>query len=72
MCTALEKLSSTTSESQHPDDPLPVNTHEIFSHVSTALSDAYACHVLLGDFNIHHPIWEGASTWTNRSSQLLF
>ncbi len=48
-------LSPTLLEHQHPDEPLSVDTHEIFSHVSIAFSDTSAHHVLLGDFNIHHP-----------------
>ncbi len=49
-------LSPTSSDNQPRDEPLLVDTHEIFSHVSAALSDASAHHVLLGNFNIHHPI----------------
>ncbi len=49
-------LSPTSSEIQPPDEPLLVDTLEIVSHVSVALSDASAHHVLLGDFNIHHSI----------------
>ncbi len=40
-------------------------------HVSAALSDASAHHVLLGDVNIHDPIWGGADVRPDRSSQLL-
>jgi hypothetical protein len=65
------KFSPTSSENQPPDEPLLVDTHEIFSHVSTALSDASAHHVLLGNFNIYHPIWGGADVRPDRSSQLL-
>jgi hypothetical protein len=52
-------LSLTTSENHPTDEPLSVDTREIFSHVSAALSDTSAYRVLLGDFNIHNPIWEG-------------
>ncbi len=48
-------LSPTSSENQPRDEPLLVDTHETFSHVSAALSDASAHHVLLGDFNIQSP-----------------
>ncbi len=68
-CT--RNLSPTSSENQPPDEPLLVDTHEIFLHVSAALCDASAYHVLLGDFNIHHPIWGGADVKPDRSSQLL-
>jgi hypothetical protein len=64
-------LSSSHSEVQPPDDLLSVDTHIIFSHVSAALSDTSAHHVLLGDFNIHHLNWGGASVRPNHSSQLL-
>ncbi len=64
-------FSPTSSENQPPDEPLLVDAHEIFSHVSTALSDASAHHVLLGDFTIHHPIWGGADVRPDHSSQLL-
>ncbi len=40
-------------------------------HVSAALSDAFAHHVLLGDFNIHHSNWGGAGVRPDSSSQLL-
>jgi hypothetical protein len=40
-------------------------------HVSIALSDASAHHVLLGDFNINHPICGGAGVRPGQSSQLL-
>ncbi len=65
-------LSSTSSEKQHADEPLQVATHEIFLHVSTALSDTTAYHVLFGDFSIHHPTWGGAGVRPDQSSQLLF
>ncbi len=64
-------LSPTSSENQPLDEPLLVDTYEIFSHVSTALSDASAHPVLLGDFNIHHPIWGGADVRRDCSFQLL-
>jgi hypothetical protein len=43
------------SENLPPDEPLSVDYHKTISFVSAALSDASADHVLLGDFNIHHP-----------------
>ncbi len=64
-------LSLSSSEIQPPDDPLSVETHKIFSHFSAALSDTSTHHVLLGDFNIHHPSWGGASVRPDCSSQLL-
>jgi hypothetical protein len=59
MCTALEIFPPLLQKTSPPDEPLSVDTHEILSHVSTALSDTSAYHVLLGDFNIHHSIWGG-------------
>ncbi len=53
------------------DESVLVNTHEISSHVSAALSDASALHVLLGDFNIHHNNWGGMGVRPGCSSQLL-
>jgi hypothetical protein len=50
---------TTSSEIQPLDEPLSPNTHEIFSYVSAAISNASANHVLLGDFNIHYPNWGG-------------
>ncbi len=67
-----ENLSPTSSEYEHPNEPLSVDTHKIFSHVSTALSDTSAYHVLLGDFNIHHSTRGGAGVRPDQSSQLLF
>jgi hypothetical protein len=52
-------LSPTCSENKHLDEQLSVDTHEKFSHVSAALSDAPAHHVLLGNFNIHYSNWGG-------------
>jgi hypothetical protein len=65
-------ISPSSSENQPLDEPLSVITHEIFLHVSAALSDTYAHHVLLGDFNIHHSICGGAGERPDHSSQLLF
>ncbi len=53
----MRNVPPTSSENMPPDEPLPLDIHEIFSFVSVALSDASADHVLLGDFNIHHPNW---------------
>ncbi len=64
-------LSPTSSENQLLDELLLVDIHEILLHVSAALSDASAHHVLLGDFNTNHPIWGGADVRPDRSSQLL-
>jgi hypothetical protein len=64
-CT--ENLSPTLSKYEHPEEPLLVDTQKIFLHVSTALSDTSAYHVLLGDFNTHHPTWDGARVWPYRS-----
>jgi hypothetical protein len=66
-----QNLPLTSSENQPPDEPLPLDTHEIFSFVSAAISDASADHVLLGDFNIHHPNWGGPRVTPHRASQLL-
>jgi exonuclease III len=68
-CT--RNISPSSLDNQSLDDPLSVNTHEIFSHASAALSYTSAHHVLLGDFNIHHPNWGGASVRPNHSSLLL-
>ncbi len=65
-------LSLSSSENHPPDGLLSVDTHKIFLHVSAALSDASAHYVLLGDFNIDHPICGGAGVRPNHSSQLLF
>jgi hypothetical protein len=51
--------------------PLSLDTHEILSLVSAAISDASADHVLLGDFNIHHPNLRGPRVRPYRASQLL-
>jgi hypothetical protein len=64
-------LSPTSSENQPLDQPLFVDTHETFLHVSAALSDASAYHVLLCNFNINHPIWEGAGVRPSCFSQQL-
>jgi endonuclease/exonuclease/phosphatase family metal-dependent hydrolase len=64
-------LSPTSSENQLPDESLLVDTHEISLHVSAALSDTSAHHVLLGDFNIHQPIGGGADVRSDCSSQQL-
>jgi endonuclease/exonuclease/phosphatase family metal-dependent hydrolase len=64
-------LPSTSSENQPPDEPLPLDTHEIFSFVSAAISDDSADHILVGDFNIHHPNWGGPRVIPHRASQLL-
>jgi exonuclease III len=53
-CTRNISLSS--SKNQPHDVPLSVDTHKIFLHVYAALTYNSAHHVLLGDFNIHHPI----------------
>jgi hypothetical protein len=64
-------LPYTSSETQPQDELLSVDTHEIFLHVSTALSDTFAHQVLLVDLNIHHPFWGGSRVRPDRSSQLL-
>jgi hypothetical protein len=64
--------SYTSSENQLPYEPLSVDTHEILLHVPTALSDTSAYHVLLGDFNTHHPNWGEAGVRPDQSFQLLF
>jgi hypothetical protein len=64
-------LPPTSSENQPPDEPLPLDTHEIFSFVSAAISDASADHILLGDFNLNHPTWGGPRVTPHRASQLL-
>jgi hypothetical protein len=64
-------LPSTSSEKQPPDEPLPLYTHENFSFVSATISDVSADHVLLGDFNIHHPNWGGPRVTPHCASQLL-
>jgi hypothetical protein len=48
-------LAPTSSELQPTDELLPLDTYEIFSFVHAARSDDSVDHVLLGDFNIHHP-----------------
>jgi hypothetical protein len=64
-------LPHTSSENQPHDEPLSDDTHEIFSHVSAALSDTSAKHVRLGDFNIHHLSWRESRVRPDHSSQLL-
>jgi hypothetical protein len=64
-------LPPTSSELQPTDELLPLDTHEIFSFVHASLSDNSVDHVLLGDFNIHHPNWGGPLTRPHRASQLL-
>ncbi len=59
------------SEIQPPTEPLSVDTHEIFSYDSAAISDTSANHVLLGDINIYHPNLGGASVRPNHFSRLL-
>ncbi len=46
--------SPTSSENLPLDELLSVDTYEVFSHVSAALSDTTAHYVLLGDVNIYH------------------
>ncbi len=53
-------LSSTSSENKPPYELLPVHTHKIFLHISTANSDASAYQVLLVDLGILNPTWSGA------------
>ncbi len=60
--------SSTSSENQSLDKPLSVDTHKILVQASIALSDASAHHVLLGDFNFHHPSRCGAEVRPDQSS----
>jgi hypothetical protein len=64
-------LPPTSSVNKPRDEPLSLDTHEIFSFVSAALSDAIAHHVLLGDFNIHYPSWGGPRVRPHRASHLL-
>jgi hypothetical protein len=64
-------LPPTSSENQPRNEPLSLDTHEIFSFVSAAISDASADHVLLGDFNIHYPNWGGPRVTPHRTAQLL-
>ncbi len=58
----------TASESQPPDEPLSLETHERFSFVSAAIFDASADHVRLGDFNIDHLNWGGPRVTPHRAS----
>jgi hypothetical protein len=64
--------SPTSSEHQHPYEPLLVEAHEIFLHVSTALSNTFAYDIWLGNFNINHFTWGGAGVRPDQSSQLHF
>jgi hypothetical protein len=48
-----------------------LKTHEIFSLVSNTLSNTSAHHVLLRDFNIHHPNWGGPRVRPYCASQLI-
>jgi hypothetical protein len=66
-----QNLPPTFYENQHPDKPLSLDTHEIFSFISATISDASANHVLLGDFNSHHPNCGGPRVTPHRASQLL-
>ncbi len=64
-------LVPTSPELQPTDEMLPLDTHKIFSFVNAALSEYSIDHVLLGDFNIHHPSWGGPRARSHRASQLL-
>jgi hypothetical protein len=63
-------LSPTYLENQLPDLHISVESHEFYLHISAALSNTFAHHVLLSDFNIHHPTWGGASQRPDYSYQL--
>jgi endonuclease/exonuclease/phosphatase family metal-dependent hydrolase len=56
---------------QLPHEPLSLDTHEVHSFVSAAISNASDNNMLLGDFNIHHPNWGGPSVRPHYPSQLL-
>ncbi len=66
-----QNISSTSSENQPLNEPLSPDTLKIFSFVSAAISDASANHVLLGNFNIHHPYEGGPRVTPHCASQLL-
>jgi hypothetical protein len=67
----MHNLPPTFSKNLPPDEPLSLDTHEIFSYTSAAISAASADYVLLGDFNIHHLNWGGARVRPHCASQLL-
>ncbi len=66
-----QNLSPISMETRPPDGPLLLDAHERFSHVSAAISNNSADHVMLGDFNIHHPNWGRPRARPYRASQLL-
>jgi hypothetical protein len=66
-----QNISLTSTENLPLDEPLLLDTHETFSHVSAAISDNSNDHVLLGDFNIHHLNWGGPRARPHLASQLL-
>jgi hypothetical protein len=66
----MQNFSPTSSENQPLDELLSHDTHEILSFVSAGFSDASTDHVLLGDYNIHHPNWVGPRVTPHRASQL--
>jgi hypothetical protein len=66
-----QNLPLTSSGNQPPIEPLSLDTHEIFSFVSAAISDASANYVLLGDFKINHPNWGSPRATPHRAFQLL-
>ncbi len=49
-----QNLRQLSLEIQPLDEPLSLDTHEIFSYISATVSHTSANHVLLGDFIIHH------------------
>ncbi len=67
----IKNLPLAFSENQPRNEPLSLDTHEIYSFVSAAISDVSADHVLLGDCYIHHPNWGGPKVRSNCASQLL-
>jgi hypothetical protein len=66
-----QNFPPTSSENQPLGELLPLDTHEIISFVHAALSDQSADHLLLGDFNIHHPNWGGPNARAEYASPLL-
>ncbi len=66
-----QNISPTSSEKQPLDEPLSPYTHKISYFVSAVISNASANHVLLGDFNIHHPNSGGPRVTPHSASQLL-
>ncbi len=45
------------------------NNSDVFSLLHHALLDTFVDHILLGDFNLHHPLWGGAQATTDTMAE---